>query len=111
MAWRVAERNGSWWGHIWDSGAVTGGTCPDDAMAQHQAETREEAERWCQRHEREVCTRYRARCAFDAGLPAAKREWLPYYRMWNADQNVLESDLEGSSERAALWEESYARGW
>ena len=111
MAWRVAELNGSWWGHVWDSGAVTGLTCPDGAMAQTRADTREEAERWCRENEREVCVRYRAWCAFEAGLPAAKREWLPYYNIWNADRTVLESNLTDRDAKAALWEESYARGW
>lgn len=111
MAWRAAEINGSWWGQVWDAGAVTGLTCPDEAMAQHQAETRGEAERWCRQNEREVCVRYRARCAFEAGLPAAKREWLAYYRIWNADRTVVECNLKARDEKAALWEESYARGW
>lgn len=111
MAWRVAELNGSWWGQVWDSGAVTGLTCPDDAMVQAKVETREEAERWCRSIERDVCTRYRAQCAFEAGLPAAKREWIPYYRFWNADRAVLESDLLDTEAKAVLWEESYVRGW
>jgi hypothetical protein len=104
------DETGSWWAYVWDQAAARDGVCPDAAMRFRAFETREEAERWCEKYEREVVTRYRARCAWEARLPAANPAWLEYYRLFNADQRVIDSGTEDPDEATRIWIEAYDQG-
>lgn len=107
----MRDKQERWWGYVWDEQAANEQTCPDLAMRYEACESREAAEVWCRKHERDVVTRYRARCAYEAGLPAVKREWLDYYRMWNADRAVIDSDQSDDPEAIwRLWQEVYEQG-
>ena len=106
---------GQWWGCIWDEQAVVQvseqvATCPDGAMVRRRQSCREDAERWCRAHERDVITRYRALNAYRAGVGTVRPEWLPYYRLWNADAAVMESGVTDPDEMVRLWREAYERG-
>jgi hypothetical protein len=107
----MRDKQERWWGYVWDEQAAGEHTCPDGAMRYEACDSREAAEKWCREHEADVVTRYRALCAYEAGLPAAKREWLGYYRMWNADRAVIDSDQsDDPEEMARLWQEVYEQG-
>lgn len=106
----MRDKQERWWGYVWDDQAATGNTCPDPAMRYELCESREEAEKWCREHQHDVITRYRALCAYEAGLPAAKPEWLAYYRLWNADERVLAADTTNPEELLRLWQEVYEAG-
>lgn len=103
-------KDGRWWGYVWDDEAARDGLCPDLAMRYEACESREEAERWCEKHESAVITRYRARCAWEARLPAANHAWLEYYRLWNADERVIESGTQDPDEALRIWTEAYDQG-
>lgn len=105
------DTHGAWWAYVWDDRAATldGRLCPDMAMASQRCDDQRAAERWCAENERAVVTRYRARCAYDAGLPFAHAEWLPYFRIWNADR-VAQSAVAHGSDPVDAWTEAYEQG-
>lgn len=87
---------GAWFAYVWDEQARGSlpGTCPDAAMLYTQVESEKAGHAWCDRNERDVITRYRARCAYEAGSPTVKREWLPYYRQFAQDEAEIEAMVE-----------------
>jgi hypothetical protein len=90
---------GAWFAYVWDDEARgrLPCTCPDAAMRYVQVESEEAGIRWCDRNEHDVVIGYRARCAYDAGSPTVKPEWLPYYRKFaeaEAEINAIVEQLE-----------------
>lgn len=110
MASTVVQLQGVWWAYVWDQDAAKGLTCPEAAMRYEQVGSEEAGKAWCRKHQADVTTQYRARCAYDAGLPAANRSWLPYYRIWNADERVESSGLTDPDAMVTLWVEVHEQG-
>ena len=103
MAWNTRERQGVWWGYVWDQGACSGATCPDDAIRFDRFDTEPEAVAWCRQNERGVALRYRARQAWLAGAPCSRPEWLPFFRFFMADDAILKAETDDLAELVTLW--------
>lgn len=69
----------AWWAYVWDPRASPWSMVPGAVMYQ-ACESKDEADRWCNRYERYWVTRYRARCAYESGLSVSKPEWAEHYR-------------------------------
>lgn len=82
-----------WWGYVWDEPAASGGVAPPFSLRYRRCENRNEAAAWCEKNERYVVTRYRARCAYEAGAACVKREWAEHYRDF-AEIDAMVRELE-----------------
>jgi hypothetical protein len=113
MSRAVLQQDGKWYGVIWDGDVVSedGHTCPASAICVKRHESRNTAQRWVDAHERDFITRYRARCAWQAGIPVPKEEHLMYYRLWNADRAADECGETNPDRVEQVWRECYERGW
>jgi len=103
MAWSALKLSGEWWGYVWDQAACSGGTCPDAAMSFQRFDSEAQAAAWCRLNERPVVMRYRAEQAWMAGAPCSRPEWLPYFRIFMADEALLNAETEDPDELIALW--------
>ncbi len=79
VASRAVFRSGKWWAYVWDERADPDTKIPGSVMYQECVDE-EEAKEWCKRYERYWVDRYRARCAYEAGLPVSKPEWAEHFR-------------------------------
>lgn len=91
MARSIRQVGNIWRAHVWDEKAAreNGKYCDGAAMRSGSFSTEREALEWVTAHEVGVITRYRARKAYEAGAPCVKPDWLPYYRIWTEDDQIL----------------------